>query len=234
MLASKIRLNPPPQIWLRYCRQARIGAGVPGGGIDLGDGGDDAKAQRAVSHRNVCIGRGVAASTRSSRLRQNNPARPKALEDHLVGVAGGAGAVLSAAHGPGQQRPAQHMARHERRRGRQVLHPVGQELRAGGKRLREIAPWRRARRSTASLASRRIATRPRGSAGASVRNAAIRPGSNDIAATGACVAGQHLGGAGGEPGVAGETALELDHAASCGRRPGRTVRRASACGRRWP
>src|SRR3954447_6758814 len=63
---------------------------------------------------------------------------PKALKNHLVRVSGRASALLGAANRPSQHRPAKHVTGQQRRRGRQVHHPIGQELQAGGDRLPEV------------------------------------------------------------------------------------------------
>src|SRR5437868_11928716 len=55
--------------------------------------------------------------------------RPPAFEDRLVGPARGGGAVVRAAHGPGQKRQAKDPTCNEGRDGRQVLHAIGNELR---------------------------------------------------------------------------------------------------------
>ena len=57
-------------------RPTRIGAGVPGRGIDLGDGRDDAEAE---------IG-----GSRSMGMRSKPSLWPKAFKNHLVGIGCGA------------------------------------------------------------------------------------------------------------------------------------------------
>ena len=55
------------RVWLSNRIQHWIGAGVPGGGIDLGNGGNDAEAQRAVSHRQGIAWAGTAGADMASR-----------------------------------------------------------------------------------------------------------------------------------------------------------------------
>jgi hypothetical protein len=55
----------------------------------------------------------------------------KPFKDHLIRVAGGAFALLLTAHGPGQKRQAENIAGDPGRRRRQLVHPIGDEMRPG-------------------------------------------------------------------------------------------------------
>src|SRR6516162_5350608 len=59
------------------------------------------------------------------------------FEYHLVGVACGHRAVFLAAHRPGKQRQGEHKPRRPRRKGRKIVHPVGDEVGAAFQAMQE-------------------------------------------------------------------------------------------------
>src|ERR1043166_8821118 len=138
--------------------------------------------------------------------------RPPPLENNLVRPTRCLGAVGVGAHGPGQDRPPQHVAREERGQGREIGDRIGEELRAGSRKISEVirpAPPARgkslarpppyllrhepARNPGRGLAHRRHLERIE-------RHQRRRP----------LIAGEHLRGAPGQPGVAIAQALEFD------------------------
>src|SRR5260370_37526046 len=75
---------------------------------------------------------------------------PKLFKDHLIRVAGGAFALLRRTHGPGQERQAKKIAGDPWRRRRQLVHPIGDEMRPGAERVAQMQHasalgWRRLR-----------------------------------------------------------------------------------------
>src|ERR1700758_4890242 len=65
--------------------------------------------------------------------------RSEPLEDHLVGVARGALALLCRAHGPCEKRAAEQTARNPRRGRGQFVDPIGDEI---GPRAKEMSQMR--------------------------------------------------------------------------------------------
>src|SRR3984885_3913101 len=62
----------------------------------------------------------------------------KALEDHLIPMPGRPGALLRRAHGPGQERQAENVTGNPGRRGRQLVDPIGDEMRPGAERMAQM------------------------------------------------------------------------------------------------
>ena len=149
----------------------------------------------------IADARSVRSSGRGCELRLEADSTVRnPFEDHLVGEACGACAVAVAAHRPGQKRQAEHTARHARRNGRQIVDPIGDEMRAGcGAHAAGTASRRFSRRGTAMPnPDARSGARRRCRARGAARSAAPpRPcaGSNDITADRAGVAREHRGGA---------------------------------------
>src|ERR1700687_4606278 len=62
----------------------------------------------------------------------------KPFKDHLIRVAGGAFTLLLSAHGPGQERQAENVARDPWRGRRQLIYPIGDKMRPGAERVAEM------------------------------------------------------------------------------------------------
>src|SRR6187551_1880926 len=71
-------------------------------------------------------------------MRRASASRYKTLENHLVGVAGGALALFRRAHGPGQERQAEDMAGDPGRRRWQLVNPERHEMRPGAERVAQM------------------------------------------------------------------------------------------------
>ena len=80
----------------------------------------------------------VHCSQRLQGRGRGSGSRPKPFENHLIRVAGGALALLRRAHGPGQQRQAEDVAGDPGRRRRQLVDPIGDEMRPGAERVAEM------------------------------------------------------------------------------------------------
>src|SRR3954465_2655477 len=75
-------------------------------------------------------------------------ARVETLEDHLIGIFGGAGALFRRAHCPCQQRTLENVSRNPWSYGWKFVHPVSDKMRPGAEGMtqmghRRALDWRR-------------------------------------------------------------------------------------------
>src|SRR5579872_5815233 len=88
------------------------------------------------------------------------------FKDHLIGISAGTRSLLGGADRPGQERQAEQMPRDPGRRRRQIVDPIGDELRPGSQRVLEMPHAR-------TLGRRRFG--PIGLSVVALRNDASRP-----------------------------------------------------------
>src|SRR5262245_62458555 len=95
-------------------------------------------ASRVISDESINKNKIVHRACHFKAVKRGSGSRYETLKDHLISVTRRACTLLRRAHGPGQERAAEDVARDPWRGRGQLVHPEGDEMRLGAKSVAQI------------------------------------------------------------------------------------------------